>query len=121
MRPGMQVRIPSVGTLQARFPDSVEQTAGTTASPAPAAAPRASEEGQFLVSSQGEPLYRVGAGDTLTSIAQRHLGRASRWEQIAKMNADLLSSPDRLKVGLILRLPHDASHVPLAPEGAAVR
>lgn len=48
-------------------------------------------------------VYTVKAGDTLSSIAARKLGRAGRWPEIAKLNK--LRDPNHLRVGQRLRLP----------------
>jgi hypothetical protein len=45
----------------------------------------------------------VHKGDTLSSIAAKYLGSASKWTLIAKENG--LRSPKNLKVGQVLRLP----------------
>jgi nucleoid-associated protein YgaU len=70
----------------------------------------------YFYSPSGEPLYRIGHDDTLGSIAQRHLGRASRWQEIYGLNQDVLQSPDNLTLGTVIRLPSDASRIGLAPE-----
>lgn len=49
--------------------------------------------------------YVVGDGDTLSGIAHRLLGDASRWPEIYVLNRDRLESPDRLQVGMKLRVP----------------
>ena len=56
-------------------------------------------------------MYRIGESDTLSGIAVRTLGRASRWQEIFTLNRDRLPSMDRLAVGDELRLPPDASYV----------
>jgi len=45
----------------------------------------------------------VAAGETLSSIAARHLGAASRWREIARANPAV--NPDNLRVGTKLVLP----------------
>ena len=70
---------------------------------------------------QGAPWYRVGEGDTLSGIAQAHLGRASRAIHIANRNQDRLPDPDKLRAGQELRLPNDASQVRLVETKNAVR
>ncbi len=60
---------------------------------------------------QGAPWFRVGKGDTLSGIAQAHLGRASRAIQIANRNQERLPDPNNLRPGQELRLPNDASQV----------
>jgi nucleoid-associated protein YgaU len=54
-------------------------------------------------------MYRIGAEDTLSGIAQQCLGRSSRYTEIVELNRDRLRSADDLKIGLELRLPSDAS------------
>ena len=66
-------------------------------------------------------MYSVGKRDTLTGIAQKHLGRASRWREIYRQNRDRLANPNSLKIGTILRLPYDASRVQLVRGGPGLR
>ena len=47
----------------------------------------------------------VRPGDTLSSIAERELGEASRWTDIYRANRGRLSDPDELSVGVRLVLP----------------
>jgi len=50
----------------------------------------------------------VAAGDTLTSIARRHLGDGGRWREIHLANRETIGSdPDALRVGMVLVLPAD--------------
>jgi len=90
-----------------------------------ASPPDASEfhgpDGGFFVGRGGEPLYRVGNGDTLSSIAQQHLGKSSRSHELYELNQDRLADPNRLKVGSVLKLPPDASRVGVVPRGNRVR
>lgn len=102
MRPGMKVLIPSRDALEARYPDLFGSTG-------PAAA--ADEPAGLFFTETGQPLYRVGPRDTLGEIAQKHLGRSSRWNEIFTLNRDRLAAPDTLKIGTVLKLPPDASRV----------
>lgn len=79
------------------------------------------EPSGILFNQQGYPLYRIGETDTLTSIASDHLGRASRWQQVYNMNRDQLQSPDKLQIGMLLKLPSDASRVPLVDRTSLLR
>ncbi len=119
--PGTQLHIPPVELLESQYPALVQGTAVPPLTTAAGAPPTGEESGRFFISPDGQPMYRVGKGDTLTSIAQRHLGRASRWEQIAQMNQDILPSPDRLQPGDVLRLPPDASQVAPSPDTTPAR
>jgi nucleoid-associated protein YgaU len=50
-------------------------------------------------------IYIVRRGDTLSSIAQRELGDASRWPEIFERNRDVISDPDRIFPDQALVLP----------------
>jgi nucleoid-associated protein YgaU len=69
------------------------RTAGTTAT---AAAP---------VSAPGLRTHVVANGDSLSRLAQRYYGNASRWQDIYNANAALLGPNGILKVGTTLRIP----------------
>ena len=73
------------------------------------------------VKQDGEVRYRVGRGDTLGAIAQRHLVRATRWPEILRLNQTRLANPATLKVGVELRLPADASRVRVVSEASERR
>jgi len=51
------------------------------------------------------PFYVVQDGDNLWKIATAQLDNGTRWEEIAKLNADLLKSKDTLAIGMRLYLP----------------
>ena len=140
LRPGTQIMTPAAAVLEQRYPDLIDKPAASTPPsksaiersafrptferPAPADDPdermtRADVEDRgsgYFYGRNGEPLYRIGADDTLGSIAQRHLGRASRWQEIFEKNQDVLKTPDNLTLGTVIRLPADASRLGLAPE-----
>jgi len=48
---------------------------------------------------------RVRQGDTLSSIALRAYGKSSLYNKIFEANPDLLSNPNNLRVGQVLRVP----------------
>jgi nucleoid-associated protein YgaU len=60
-------------------------------------------------------IYIVKSGDTLSAIAQRHLGNANRWPEIARLNS--LSNPDLINPGDELRLPDAGSKPTASGEG----
>jgi nucleoid-associated protein YgaU len=73
----------------------------SSSSPSARATPAGSKES---VAGPGE--YKVKSGDSLATIARDQLGGEGHWELIAKANEDTLAGrPDRLKVGMILRIP----------------
>ncbi len=49
--------------------------------------------------------YTVKAGDTLSQIAQEHLGSAGSYMKIFELNKDQLTDPDKIRPGQVLRLP----------------
>lgn len=50
---------------------------------------------------------KVAAGDTLASLASKHLGTRSRWTELLDANKDKLKKAEDLKLGMELRLPAD--------------
>jgi nucleoid-associated protein YgaU len=114
MRPGMKVLIPDRQVLEQQFP----KLTGAAYGPGPAAG--AARSG-FFVDRNGQPAYRVGKNDTLTGIAARHLGRSGRWVQVLGMNHDQLKDANSLKIGMVLKLPLDATQVSVVAETAIAR
>lgn len=55
--------------------------------------------------SGGSDSYTVQSGDTLSAIAERHYGKASRWHEIFEANRDQIEDPDLIRPGQVLRLP----------------
>ena len=102
-------------------PTGESETVQTVASSPSATTVGDRQKAGFFIGNQGYPMYRVASGDTLTAIAADHLGRASRWKQIYRMNQQALKSPDRLAPGLVLKLPGDASRVPLIDRTSSLR
>ncbi len=58
--------------------------------------------------------HKVEAGDTLSGIAQQHLGNSQRYYDLFLANQDQLSTPDALKIGMILRIPPPSTSNPRA-------
>src|SRR5262245_35607517 len=65
--------------------------------PAPGAAPAAA--------APAAKTYTVKSGDSLSKIAKEHLGNANAYMRIFELNKDLLSDPDKIQPGQVLRLP----------------
>jgi LysM repeat protein len=53
----------------------------------------------------GASTYTVKAGDTLSGIAKNLLGDASKYPKIFEANRDVLSDPDKIKPGQVLKIP----------------
>jgi nucleoid-associated protein YgaU len=52
-----------------------------------------------------ESTYTVKAGDTLSKIAKDKLGDASAYMDIFSANRDLLSDPNKIQPGQVLKIP----------------
>jgi len=65
---------------------------------APAAAPAAA-------AAKPAETYTVKAGDSLSKIAKEHLGNANAYMAIFNANRDILTDPDKIKPGMVLKLP----------------
>lgn len=104
LRPGMKVMIPDPKLLEQKYPEFFKDQNQAPKEP----------DGYFL-NSDGSPAYRIGTRETLSEISQKHLGRASRWIQIFRMNQHILKDPNKLKPGTVIALPEDATNVHLAP------
>jgi nucleoid-associated protein YgaU len=53
----------------------------------------------------GGGTYRVKPGDSLSKLAQRYLGNASRWPELYAMNRGNVSNPRMIRVGQVLTMP----------------
>lgn len=49
--------------------------------------------------------YTVESGDTLSKIAKEHYGNASKYQAIFEANRPMLSDPDKIYPGQVLRIP----------------
>jgi nucleoid-associated protein YgaU len=54
-------------------------------------------------------IYVVKKGDTLSAIAQKHYGKASRYTAIFEANRPMLKDPDKIYPGQALRIPPEGS------------
>lgn len=53
----------------------------------------------------GARIHTVQEGDTLHAIASKHLGKSDRWEEIYRLNANRISDPERIRVGMRILIP----------------
>ena len=54
----------------------------------------------------GEQTYTVAKGDSLSTIAKAHYGKASAWKSIFEANRDTIEDPDRIFPGQVIKLPN---------------
>ena len=122
---GTKILVPSPQELEARFPALLPKSTRSDRFASAAGRRTAGNNREqpfgFFLSPTGQPMFRVGDDDTLTRISKAHLGRSSRWIQVYNMNRDRVQNPDKLNIGLVLRLPADASQVRLSPTTGAFR
>ncbi len=115
MRPGVKVSTPPTEILETQYSQFLPKGSAVEVTSGERPAGKSGPPG-FFTSADGKPMYRTGEKDTLSDIAAKHLGRASRWIQVFEMNRDKLTSPNQVKVGTELVLPADASNVALSNE-----
>lgn len=115
MRPGVKVSTPPTEILETQYSQFLPKGSAVEVASGERPAGKLGPPG-FFTSVDGKPMYRTGEKDTLSDIAAKHLGRASRWIQVFEMNRDKLTSPNQVKVGTELVLPADASNVALSNE-----
>lgn len=98
-----QFMIAVVEEIQLPYPQEVQ---GGEAQPV--------EEGKLLIEKEEEvesaikvstKEYIVKKGDTLSKIAQEHLGRAHRWKYLYEVNKDRIQNPNKLKPGQKIVIP----------------
>lgn len=61
-------------------------------------------DGSGVAEHRTPPVYEVRPGDTLSSIARRELGSSRRWQDLWAWNRGQLANPNRLRVGMALRM-----------------
>lgn len=76
----------------------------TTASPE-AAAPAPVSEPATAAPAPESTFYEVKSGDTLGKIAKEHYGDAGKYPVIFEANKPMLSDPDKIYPGQMLRIP----------------
>lgn len=59
--------------------------------------------------------YTVAKGDSLWSIAKKHLGSGARWTEIYEANRAIIKDPSRIYVGQVLNIPDGKDPEPTQP------
>ena len=49
--------------------------------------------------------YTVASGDSLSKIAKRQYGDAKLWPRIFEANKDIITNPDLIRPGQVLKIP----------------
>lgn len=100
--------IARVNTDELDYPKSVpaaQPAAQPSAPQAEAASAPAPKPAAGSQSQDGAVFYTVKKGDTLSEIAQKTLGKASRYHDIFAANKLMLTHPDKIYPGQVLRIP----------------
>jgi nucleoid-associated protein YgaU len=51
--------------------------------------------------------YTVVAGDSLSKIAKQFYGKANAWRKIFEANRDIVTNPDLIHPGQVLKIPNE--------------
>ena len=84
------------------LPDFSDVKSGSTSAPAGMSPPR---------TAQAET-YTVKSGDSLSKIAQHQYGDGKKWRAIFDANRDLITNPDLIYPGQVLKIPSIGDHTP---------
>jgi nucleoid-associated protein YgaU len=66
---------------------------------------RVNPQAAAAVTAAAQRTYTVKAGDTLGAIAKAELGNANAYMQIFEANKDILTDPNKIKPGQVLKIP----------------
>lgn len=78
------------------LPDFSDVKSGSTSAPTGASPPRATAQAET---------HTVKKGDSLSKIAKQHYGDGKQWKAIFEANRDLITNPDLIYPGQVLKLP----------------
>jgi LysM repeat protein len=67
--------------------------------------PHASAVPLGMTAASEQRMHDVVSGDTLSALAKRYYGDASKYNRIFEANRDQLSDPDKIQVGQKLKIP----------------
>lgn len=94
----VQVEVPAI-EKENRVPKKVEEVAE------PAPATNFEAEGPAAAASEELTNYKVQKGDTLQKISMKLFGTTKKWKKLFDMNKDVLKSPDKLRPGMVIKVP----------------
>jgi nucleoid-associated protein YgaU len=84
-------------------PDFSDVRSGSSSAPSGMSPPRTSTPPET---------YTVKSGDSLSKIAQQHYGDGKKWRAIFEANRDLISNPDLIHPGQVLKIPSIGDDTP---------
>lgn len=77
--------------------------------PSAASEPRITVPAANAVATAGSKTYTVKAGDTLSKIAKEQLGDPNKYPILFEANRSILTDPDKIYPGQVLKIPIGAS------------
>lgn len=125
MKPGQKLRIPAAvpatasGSGAAPTPAPPGVTPPALGPVGPAAQPIGPSASAPPTPSAAERVYVVQQGDTLSDIARRELGSASKWQVVRDANADVLRGSETVRTGMKLKIPARSAAVASTPAPAS--
>ena len=81
------------------------RSGGSSTAPAPVASGPASGPATSAPSVTTGRTYLVVSGDSLSKIAKREYGDASKWQRIYEANKDTIKNPDLIYPGQTFKIP----------------
>ena len=109
---------PEPDVMPAPAPEAAAPEAEAAENPAAKIVAKAAGAAPAAAAKEKPKTYTVQPGDTLFSIAKRTLGDGGRYTEIQALNKDILPDANKLKVGMVLKLPTGAE-APATPETPA--
>ena len=84
-------------------PDFSDVRSGSSSAPAGMSPPRTTQQPET---------YTVKSGDSLSKIAKQHYGDGNKWRAIFDANRDLITNPDLIHPGQVLKIPSIGDDTP---------
>lgn len=98
----VQVEVPAI-EKENRVPKKVEETAEpvTNFDTAPSEQPVVEK----VEAGEESTDYKVQKGETLQKISMKLFGTTKKWKKLFDLNKDLLKSPDKIRPGMVIKVP----------------
>ena len=91
----------------------VPKKAGETAAPAPVTnfetAPSEQQVVEKAEAKEELADYKVQKGETLQKISMKLFGTTKKWKKLFDLNKDVLKSPDKIRPGMVIKVPKTGS------------
>lgn len=88
-----------------RVVDKMRTTPAKKAKPGVKISNSAAAKARRKAAQSAQTMHTVKSGDTLSKIAKKYLGDANRYDEVFKANQPMLSDPNKIYPGQVLRIP----------------